>query len=90
MEFTQDVKFLKFELIKRKNADELPADDKYFISLSVLDLENNPIRFLIFDKALIKSLQENKFASLEDLTLSLKLVFNNNMWNVRVLDILHN
>ena len=89
MEFTQDFKFLKFESVKRKNAEELAEDERYFVILSCLDTENNPVRFMIFDYELVKSIQANKIASLQDITLSLKLVFSNNIWNVRVLDILH-
>lgn len=86
MRYTENFKFLKVEMIKRKKTEEV-KEEQYFVSLNVLDDENNPCRFLIFNKDLVARISNYQFVGLQELSISFELVFTNNNWSVRLLDI---
>ena len=50
MDFIEEFKYLNLELMKKKNANELPEDERNFIILNLLDKNNNPCRFLYLIK----------------------------------------
>ena len=87
MEYEEEFKFLKIELIQRKNADELKEEDRKIIKLSLLDKNNNPCSFMIFNKDIIKKILSTTFVGLQLINVQFELVFNNNNWNVRLLNI---
>jgi len=87
MEFEANFKFLKMDIIQRKNAEKLNEDEKNFISLHLLDDENNPCRFLVFNKEVIKNLLDMNLVGLQDLLIEFKLVFRNDMWQVQIIDL---
>lgn len=87
MDYIEEFKFLNFELMKKKNANDLPEDEKNFIILNLLDKNNNPCRFFVFDKDVMKKILTSGFLGLQLLNVSFKLQFSNNNWNVRLVDI---
>ena len=86
MKLNDEFKFLKIDSIKRKNAEELPADEQYFYVLNVLDKENNPVRFFSFDSKLnnqlTKDIQSGNVKGLQNCLIDFELKFTNNNWNV--------
>ena len=87
MEFQEKFKFLNIQLIKRKNADALAEEDKQFVKLNVLDIENNPCSFMIFNKDIIKQILSNPFCSLADIVIAFDLVYLKDNWNVKVVSV---
>ena len=87
MEYQEEFKFLSLESIKRKNAEELKEDEKYFLKLNLLDKNYNPCSFMVFNKDLIKKLLTIQFAGLQLLTVTFDLVYTNNSWNVKLVDL---
>ncbi len=87
MDFIEEFKYLNLELMKKKNANELPEDERNFIILNLLDKNNNPCRFFVFDKEVMKKILTSNFVGLQLLNVSFKLLYTNNTWNVRLVDI---
>lgn len=87
MDFIEEFKYLNLELMKKKNANELPEDERNFIILNLLDKNNNPCRFFVFDKEVMKKILTSNFVGLQLLNVSFKLLYSNNTWNVRLVDI---
>lgn len=87
MDFIEEFKYLNLELMKKKNANELPEDERNFIILNLLDKNNNPCRFFVFDKEVMKKILTSNFVGLQVLNVSFKLLYSNNTWNVRLVDI---
>ena len=73
--------------MKKKNANVLPEDERNFIILNLLDKNNNPCRFFVFDKEVMKKILTSNFVGLQVLNVSFKLLYSNNTWNVRLVDI---
>jgi len=88
MKCSNNFKFLNLQEIKRKNADELKEGEKTFIKLNLLDEGNNPCAFMVFDKEIKEGLLNNPITSLADICVNFDLTYNNNIWNVRVLDLI--
>lgn len=86
MEFQENFKFLKIDVIKRKNAKDLPEDEQSFLKLNVLDKTNSPCAFMIFDKDIIRQLLAEPHTSFADILITFDLVYSNN-WNVKVVDV---
>ena len=87
MDFIEEFKYLNLELMKKKNANELPEDERNFIILNLLDKNNNPCRFFVFDKEVMKKILTSNFVGLQLLNVSFKLLYSNTSWNVRLVDI---
>ncbi len=86
MEFQETFKFLNLQVINRKNASELPDDEKSFIKLNLLDKGNNPCSFFVFNKDIMTKLLANPLASLAEILVTFDLVYNNDRWNVRFIE----
>lgn len=86
MKLKDEFKFLKIDSIRRKNAEELSADEQYFYILNVLDKENNPVRFFSFNNELnnqlTKDIQSGNVKGLQNCLIDFELKFTNNNWNV--------
>lgn len=86
MKLKDEFKFLKIDSIRRKNAEELSADEQYFYILNVLDKENNPVRFFSFNNELnnqlTKDIQNGNIKGLQNCLIDFELKFTNNNWNV--------
>lgn len=87
MEIQDNFKFLKLEQMQRKNSEELKESDRYFFVIHLLDKDNNPCRFFIFNKDLREKVLNLNLVSLQDILLTMKVVFVNNSWQVNLLDI---
>ena len=87
MDYIEEFKFLNFELMKKKNANELPEDEKNFLILNLLDKNNNPCRFFVFNIDTLKKILSSNYVGLQVLNVSFKLQFVNNNWNVKLVDI---
>lgn len=87
MEYTEEFKFLNLELMQRKNAQELKEEDRNFLVIQLLDPKNNPCRFFVFNKDLMKKMLSTTYAGLQLLKVTFDVVYSNNTWNVRVVDI---
>lgn len=87
MDYNEEFKFLNLELMKKKNANELPEDEKNFLILNLLDKNNNPCRFFVFNVDVMKKILSSSYVGLQILNVSFKLQFTNNNWNVRLVDI---
>lgn len=91
MKISEDFKFLSLQAIKRKNAEELKADEQFFYIINLLDKENNPVKFYSFNNdinnQLIKSINSQELKGLQDCLVHFELLFSNNNWNVRLLNI---
>lgn len=86
MEFQEYFKFLNFQVIKRKNAEGLPEDERSFLKLNLLDKLNNPCSFIVFDKDVMKKLLTGSIESLAEILVTFDLVYSNDKWNVRLVD----
>lgn len=86
MEYQDNFKFLNVQLMKRKKTEENKNESEFLI-INLLDCENNPCRFFVFNKDLYKKIIENRYVGLQDILISFELVFVNNNWSVRILDI---
>ena len=87
MEYQEYFKFLNFELMNRKNAENLPENEKKFLILNILDKNNNPCKFVIFNKDLVSKVIALNPQGLQDILVTFKIEYSNNLWNVRPLDI---
>ena len=87
MEFKEYFKFLKLEKVKRKNAEELNESERYFYTIQLLDSENNPCRFLIFNKDLINKVVSLQLVGLQDIVCYIKVSYSNDKWQVNLIDI---
>ncbi len=87
MEYQEEFKFLKLEVMKRKNTEELKEEDRNFIVINLLDPTNNPCRFFIFNKDLMKKVLSSTYSGLQLLQVKFEVVYSNNNWSVRVVDI---
>lgn len=87
MEFQTNFKFLNLQEITRKNAKELSEDEKTFIKLNLLDNQNNPCSFIIFDKNIKEKIRKLQLKSLIDLIVVCKVFYNNNKWNINLVNL---
>ena len=91
MKLSDDFKFLSLQAVKRKNAEELKAEEQFFYIINLLDKENNPVKFYSFDNSinaqLIKSINSQELKGLQDCLVHFELVFSNNNWNVKLINI---
>lgn len=91
MKISDDFKFLSLQAVKRKNAEELKDTEKFFYIINLLDKENNPVKFYSFDNdinaQLVKSINTQELKGLQDCLVHFELVFSNNNWNVRLINI---
>lgn len=86
MNFQNEFRFLNFQVIKRKNADELPEGQKSFVKVNLLDMQNNPCAFVIFDNTVIEKLKNSQIGSLGKIICSIDLSYSNDKWNVKLID----
>ena len=91
MKLSDDFKFLSLQAVKRKNAEELKDTEKYFYIINLLDKENNPVKFYSFDNdinnRLVKSINTQELKGLQDCLVHFELLFSNNNWNVKLINI---
>ena len=87
MEFQEEFKFLNLKVVDRKNAEKLKEDERKFLKLNLLDKNNNPCSFMVFKKDIMEKILKITFVGLQVLEIQFELVYNNNMWNVRLVDI---
>ena len=91
MKISDDFKFLSLQAVKRKNSEELKDTEKFFYIINLLDKENNPVKFYSFDNdinaQLVKSINTQELKGLQDCLVHFELVFSNNNWNVRLINI---
>lgn len=85
MKIEQNFKFLKVELMKKKKTEENQKETQFLI-LNLLDEDNNPCRFFVFNTDLISKITKSSFLGLQDVICTLEIKFNNN-WSVNLLDI---
>lgn len=85
MKFEQNFKFLKAELMKKKKTEENQKETQ-FLLLNLLDDNNNPCRFFVFNADLINKILNSNFLGLQDVICTIEVKFNNN-WSVNLLDI---
>ena len=85
MKYEANFKFLKYNSMKRK-ITETNKKESEFIVLHLLDDENNPCSFFVFDEELIEKIKSRNFVGLEDILVLFELTFSQN-WTVRLLDI---
>lgn len=81
MEFEENFKVLNYEVRKRKEGED------NFVILNALDINNNPCKFFVFNKDAVNKFLNTQFAGLQDVLITFKLAFSNNIWNVTLLDI---
>ncbi len=87
MEINDVFKFLKLEQVKRKNADELKEGEKYFYTIQLLDSENNPCRFFIFNKDLVNKNVSLKIVGLQYVDVRISVTYSNDNWRINLIDI---
>lgn len=87
MEFQTNFKFLNLQEINRKSANELPEGEKTFIKINLLDNQNNPCSFIVFNKDIKEKIKKLQPKSLIDLLVTCRVSYNNNNWNVNLIDI---
>ena len=87
MEFQDNFKFLKLEQMQRKNAEELKESERTFFIIHLLDKDNNACRFFIFNKDLMNKVVNLGLVGLQDILVTAKVSFNNNNWQVNLIDI---
>lgn len=87
MEYQEEFKFLNLEVMQRKNAQELKEDERNFLIIQLLDKNNNPCRFFIFNKDVMKKVLSSEYVGLQLLKITFEVLYNNNNWSVRLVDI---
>ena len=87
MEFKSNFKFLNLQVMQRKNANELPEDEKNYLIINLLDNGNNPCRFFIFNKDLMKKILSTSYLGLQELEIAFELNYSKDAWHVKVVDI---
>ncbi len=91
MKISDDFKFLSLQAVKRKNTEELKPEEQFFYIINLLDKENNPVKFYSFDNninsQLIKSINSGELKGLQDCLVHFELLFSNNNWNVKLINI---
>ncbi len=87
MEFNEEFKFLNLEVMKKKNSNDLKEDERNFLILNLLDKNNNPCRFFVFNIDVMKKILSAGYVGLQVLNVIFKLQFNNNNWTVRLVDV---
>lgn len=91
MILSDEFKFLSLQAVKRKNSEELKDTEKFFYIINLLDRENNPVKFYSFDNdinaQLVKSINTQELKGLQDCLVHFELLFSNNNWNVRLINI---
>ena len=81
MKYIENFKFLKAEEMTRKETG------RRFIVLNVLDVDNNPCRFFVFDDVVVNKIIGFNLAGLQDVTVSFTLSCGQNGWSVHLDDI---
>ena len=88
MKLRDEFKFLNVSSVKRKNVEGLKPEEQYFYIVNLLDKENNPVRFFSFDNNLnndlTKNIQSGAIKGLQNVLVDFELIFNNNIWNVKL------
>ena len=87
MEHSNSFIYLGLEVRQRKNIENLKPEDQNYGILSVLDEKNNPCKFFIFKSDILQKILELHLNSLQKIDLVYEIVFINNIWNVRLVDI---
>ena len=89
MVFEEEFKFLKVDRRERKESEKLKDENKYYFVIHLLDKDNNPCSFFSFNSELNKNILADlsNVKGLQDVLVKFELVFNNNNWNVRLLNI---
>lgn len=87
MELQDNFLFLKLEQMQRKNSEELKESDRYFFVIHLLDKDNNPCRFFIFNKDLREKVLKLNLVGLQNISVTMKVSFVSNSWQVNLLDI---
>ncbi|MCI8352425.1 MAG: hypothetical protein HFJ58_02215 [Clostridia bacterium] len=87
MEYVEEFKYLNLEVMKKKNANELPEDEKNFLIINLLDKNNNPCRFFVFTPDVMKKILSSSYVGLQVLQVCFRVQFTNNNWVVRLVDI---
>lgn len=81
MKYQDNFKFLKAEQMKRKD------NGNSFLVLHLLDNENNPCRFFIFNADLMNKIVNSQLQGLQEITIAFTLAYGDKGWTVRVDDI---
>lgn len=87
MQYQEEFKFLNFEVMQRKNANELKEEDRNFLLIRLLDKNNNPCRFFVFNKDLMKKILAANYVGLQLLMITFEVSYKNENWTVRLVDI---
>lgn len=87
MEYQEEFKFLKLEVMQRKNAEQLKEDERNFLVIRLLDKNNNPCRFFVFNKDVMKKVLAANYVGLQLLNIKFEVVYNNENWSVRLVAI---
>lgn len=87
MKYQGNFKFLKVEQMKRKNSEELAEADRTFFVIHLLDEDNNPVRFFVFNKDLMSKIANAGLVSLQDIIVEFTISCGTNGWNVNLVDI---
>lgn len=90
MNYQENFKYLNLKVLTKKNAKDLPEDERSFLKLNVLDNNNNPCSFMVFNKDVMKKILEKPLQGLSELSISFELLYSNNNWNVRLVDVIGN
>jgi len=85
MQLTENFKFLTCQKYE-KQATEKNKKISYLI-LNLLDSENNPCKFFVFDEKLRDLILATGFSGLQDLSVTISLKYSGDTWRVSIVDI---
>lgn len=80
MKFQSNFTYLKTEQMKTKEGE------KNFLVLHLLDDQNNPCRFFIFDSNLMNKIINSNMSGLQDVLVTFTLNYTDKGWNVKIED----
>lgn len=86
MEHTNTFTFLNLDIKQRKNASQLKPEEQNYAILSVLDEKNTPCKFFVFKSEVLQKILESSLEPLQKVDITYEVVFINNSWNVRLVD----
>lgn len=87
MEYQEMFKFLNLQIMQRKNAEKLPEDERNYIVLNLLDYNNNPCRFFVFNKKVIEKLLTKTRVGLEEMEITFSVSYIKDNWHVNLVDV---
>jgi len=85
MQLTENFKFLNCQKYEKKSTEK--NKNLSYLILNLLDSENNPCKFFVFDEKIRDFILATGFSGLQDLLVTISLKYSSDAWRVSIVDI---